>query len=83
MTTDVSPENAKYIEQLVKDGAFDHECEALNEVVGLLKIRQRLRDGVQAGIDQADAGEFLPADEVFSRLENRADEIGHAARTKQ
>ena len=57
--------------------------DALNEAVGLLKMRQKLRADVQAGIDQADAGELLPADEVFSRLEKRAEEIEHAAQRKQ
>ena len=46
MSTDISKENAAFIEKLVEDGAFDDEGEALNEAVGLLKMRQKLRNDV-------------------------------------
>jgi hypothetical protein len=34
---------------------------------------------IQAGIDQADRGELLPADEGFERLEKKAANIEQAA----
>jgi antitoxin ParD1/3/4 len=79
MSIELSPENSRYISDLVSRGAFANEAQALDEAVLLLKRRESLRADVQLGIDQADRGELIPADEVFSRLEERADQIENAA----
>jgi len=76
----LSPENVRFIEQLLQQGTYASEQEALNDAVTLLKKRDELRSAVRAGIDQADSGELLPAEEVFGRLEKRASEIEATAR---
>jgi Arc/MetJ-type ribon-helix-helix transcriptional regulator len=76
---DISQDNARYIDEAVKLGTYSDENEALNEAVSLLKRRDQLRAEVHAGIVQADAGELLPAEKVFERLERRAREIEEAA----
>jgi len=75
MPYDLSPDNAQFLAKLVASGKFDSEADALDEAVALLIRRERLRADVQAGIDQADRGELLPAKSVFARLERRAQEI--------
>lgn len=80
---DISPDSARYIDAAVRRGAYATEAEALDEAVGLLKKRDQLRADVQAGINQADNGELLPADEVLDRLEERARNIEAFARPQE
>lgn len=80
---ELSPEHARYIEQLVASGAYDSPQAALDEAVALLIRREQLRADLQAGIDQADRGELIGAEDVFARLERRAREIEAAARKTQ
>lgn len=42
--------------------------------------RQELHTMIRIGIDQADRGELIPADEVFRRLEARAKSIEESLR---
>ena len=79
----MSQENAQYIQEAIKNGAYRDEREALDEAVGLLKNRDQLRRDVQAGIEQADQGQLIPAEKVFERLEQRAREIETRARAAQ
>ena len=74
MSIELSPENSRYLSELVSCGAFATETQALDEAVVLLKKREALRADVQLGIDQANRGELIPADEVFSRIEKRAEQ---------
>ena len=83
MASNISPDNARYIDEAVKGGVYQDEGQALDEAIGLLKKRDQLRADVRAGIDQADRGELLPAAQVFERLEERARQIEEAARAKQ
>ncbi len=82
MVTELSPENRRYIEELIQAGYYADESTALDEAVMLLRKRNDLRAEVLEGIQQADRGELLPADAVFARLEKRATEIEEAARGK-
>jgi len=83
MQNNPSPEYAHYIEQLVARGIYDSPQGALEAAVSLLIQRDQLRSDVLAGTDQADRGELLPADEVFARLERRAQEIEARAQSKR
>jgi predicted transcriptional regulator len=55
---------------------------AMDEAVELLRRRDQLRSDVRAGIEQADRGELLSADEVFTRLEERARQIEASSRNQ-
>jgi hypothetical protein len=83
MASNISPDNARYIDEAVKGGVYQDKGKALDEAVCLLKKRDQLRADVRAGVDQADLGELLPAAQVFERLEERARQIEEAARAKQ
>jgi antitoxin ParD1/3/4 len=81
MASDLSPENAQYIQAAIESGAYRDERQALDEAVALLKTRDALRNDVNAGIAQADQGQLLPAEAIFERLEKRAREIESLARS--
>jgi antitoxin ParD1/3/4 len=81
MASDLSPENAQYIQAAIESGVYRDERQALDEAVALLKTRDALRSDVNAGIAQADQGQLLPAEVVFERLEKRAREIESFARS--
>ena len=83
MATEISPENQQYLKQVVENGTYRDQGEALDEAVELLKRRDQLRGDIQAGIDQADRGELIPAEMVFDRLEQRAAQIERRARATQ
>lgn len=76
---DMSPENRHYIESAVARGAYPNSLAALDEAVLLLRRRDEVRAKLQAGVEQADRGELIPAAEVFDRLEARAREIQQRA----
>lgn len=80
MTIPLSPENEGFLRDLVSAGTFPSETDALNAAVGLLKRRQALRAEIQLGIDQADRGELIPAEEVFAEMDEYAAEIERQAR---
>lgn len=83
MARNISPDNARYIDEAVTSGKYNDANQALDEAIDLLKKRDKLRADVQAGIEQADRGELLPAEQVFDKLEQRAREIEEAAQAKQ
>ncbi len=71
---DITP-HADYISDAVKLGIYPNAATALDEAVKLLKQRDQLRADVQKGIQQANNGQLIPAEEVFRRLEERVTEI--------
>jgi predicted transcriptional regulator len=82
MSTEISADNERYLQQMIERGIYRDRTEAIGEALALLKRRDQLRCDVRAGIDQADRGEFLDAEDVFQRLLERARQIEAAARAK-
>ena len=68
----LSIDNERYLADAVAKGLYPDRAQALDAAVRLLRQRDQLRAAVQAGIDQADRGELIPAEVVFARLEQRA-----------
>jgi antitoxin ParD1/3/4 len=68
---------AELIRELVESGRFESAADVVLEGLGLLQEQEllrkasleKLRADIQIGIDQADRGETIPAEEVFDRLE--------------
>ncbi len=68
---------AEMIRELVESGRFDSAAEVVLEGLALVRERELLRKAhdvwlrgeIQKGIDSADRGELIPADEVFARLQ--------------
>jgi Arc/MetJ-type ribon-helix-helix transcriptional regulator len=82
MSAEISAENERYLQQVVDRGIYRDRAEAIDEAVELLKRRDQLRSDVHSGIEQADRGELLDAEDVFRRLEERAHQIEANARAK-
>jgi len=77
MTIEISPNNERYIEAVVQTGEYRNRSQVVDEALDLLRQRDALRNDVNAGVEQLDRGEGIPADEVFERLANRVQEIGN------
>ena len=68
---------ADLIRELVESGEFNNAAEVVLEGLALLQqqelmrkaARDKLRADIQVGIDQADRGECVPAEQVFAELE--------------
>lgn len=68
---------ADLIRELVESGRYESGAEVVLDALSLLRDRELLRKArqdwlkteVQKGIDEADRGELIPAEEVFARLE--------------
>jgi antitoxin ParD1/3/4 len=80
VSTEMSAENERYLDQAVRDGLYASRDQAIDIAVELLKRRDQLRRDVQVGVEQADRGDLIPAEDVFRRLEQRAREIEAAYR---
>ncbi len=68
---------ADMIRELVESGRFESAAEVVLEGLALVREQELarkargdwLRNEIQQGIDSADQGELIPAEEVFARLE--------------
>ena len=68
---------ADLIRELVESGRYGSAAEVVLDALSLLRDRELLRKAgqdwlkaeIQKGIDSADRGELIPAEEVFDRLE--------------
>jgi antitoxin ParD1/3/4 len=80
---------ADLIRELVESGRYDSAAEVVLDALSLLRDQELLRKAqrdwhkaeVQKGIDSADRGGLIPADEVFARL--RADIQARAQKSRQ
>ncbi len=79
----LSPANEEFVQDALAKGVYASRQQLLDEAVELLKKRERLRGMIQEGLDELDRGEGIPGDEVFARLEARAEEISRSAKRKK
>ena len=63
MGTDLSPENEQFIQRVVAAGLFPDRGRALDEAVGLLKIRQELLAHIEEGTQQLRSGDYVEFDQ--------------------
>ena len=64
MAASISPENERFLEQVVADGRFADRSEAIDEALRLLRRRDDLIRTVDAGVDQLDGGQYTEYDEA-------------------
>lgn len=69
MSSNVSPENEQFIQQIIQSGVYQDRGAVLDDALDLLKRREQLRRKVDAGIEQLDRGEGIAGEQVFARLE--------------
>jgi antitoxin ParD1/3/4 len=68
-------EQQAFIESLVETGRFSSVNEAISEAIRLLASQERLKQEIQVGIQQADRGDVVDHDTVFSQLRAMATEL--------
>ena len=73
------PNEQSAAEHLVAKGKFTSVEEVVVESVRRLVSSEQLQEQVQAGIDQADRGELLDHDTVFTKLRSLAEASDAAA----
>lgn len=71
----ITPEQKRLVLELVRKGDYATECEVIDEALKSLQARDRLRDALQAGLDELDRGEGIPASEVFAELKQHAEDL--------
>jgi antitoxin ParD1/3/4 len=62
MSTNLTPENEQFIENVIASGLYHDRDEAINRAVELLQRREQLIRDVNLGIEQLQRGEGKPLD---------------------
>ncbi len=78
VSTEVSPENERYIQSLIERGSFRDRAAALDAGVELLRQRGELLDRLDEGRRQLDEGEYTEYDD--SSLAQRLRSLKERAR---
>lgn len=78
MSTEISPENERFIERQIARGAFRDRGEVLDAGIELLRIRDELLDRIDRGRDQLKKGEFTEYDDTA--LQDRFEQLKAPAR---
>jgi antitoxin ParD1/3/4 len=68
MDIQIPAEQKAFLDDLVTAGKFSSIDEAVSEGIRLLVARDRLKQQVEIGIDQADRGDLVDHDTVFAQL---------------
>ena len=64
-----------FVQRMVAQRRFLNEAEVLAEALRLLQARETLREEVSRGFSQLDAGQGVPAEDVYARAEQRIRQI--------
>ena len=75
MNLNLPSEFNDFVKGLVAQGRFTSEEDAIVEGVKLLMGREQLRDEIQKGVKQLDAGEFYDEETVFNEVEAEIDKV--------
>ena len=79
MTTEIPSDLVPFVQRMVAEKRFLNEEDVLAEGLRLLQARETLREEVKKGFDQLDAGQTVPAEEVYARAEERIRRMEHGA----
>ena len=71
MTTTIPNDFMPFIQRMVAEKRFLSEGDVLAEGLRMLQARETLREEVNKGFDQLDAGLRIPAEDVYARVEER------------
>jgi len=75
MNVDLPSDVDEFVKELVLNGRFSSEQEAIAEGLRLLRSREQLRADVAKGFKQLDNGESVDGDDLFAELHRDIDEI--------
>ena len=71
MTVEIPGDLLPFVERMVSQRRFLNEREVLVEGLRLLEARETLREEISKGFAQLDAGQGVPASDVYLRAEER------------
>ncbi len=80
MSTGIPQDMEPFVQRMVAGRRFLSEQDVVTEGLRLLQARETLRDEVAKGFASLDAGQGVPADQVFARAEQRIAEIERGER---
>ncbi len=83
MSSELLPDQAKFLESALATGKYQNESDALNQAVSLLQRRDQLEAELDAARKQLEDGQGIPAEEPFARLRQEAAEIEDQAAGEQ
>lgn len=75
MNVPIPAEFQQFVESIIRSGSYQTETEVVVEALRLLKRREQLRRDVNAGIAELEEGKGVDGEEVFQRLQSKAEAI--------
>ena len=75
MSTEIPSDLVPFVRRMVSERRFFSESDVLAEGLRMLQARETLREEVAKGFTQLDANLGVPAEEVYSRAEERIAQI--------
>ncbi len=75
MGTSIPSDMAAFVERMVSGRRFLSEQDVMAEGLRMLQARETLREEVVKGFEQLDAGLGIPAEQAYSRAEQRIAQI--------
>lgn len=75
MTTEIPSDFMPFVLRMISERRFLNEGDVIAEGLRMLQARETLREEVAKGFAQLDAGQGIPAEQVYSRLEARIAQI--------
>ena len=75
MMTEIPSDLAPFVQRMVAEKRYLNERDVLAEALRMLQARETLREEVEKGFDQLDAGMRVPAEQVYARAEARVRQI--------
>ena len=83
ISADLGKHLESYVASLVETGRYNSKSEVLREGVRLVQEREArltlLDQAIESGIAAADAGQMVPAGDVFARLERKYEDMAQSA----
>jgi Arc/MetJ-type ribon-helix-helix transcriptional regulator len=78
MTIEIPNDCAPIVEHLIATGSYSDEASIVADGIRLVAAKERLNADIEAGIRQLDAGERIPASEVYAKARQRVRAIEEA-----
>jgi antitoxin ParD1/3/4 len=79
MTVEIPMDFGPAVQKLIADGRFRDEGELVAEGLRLVVMRETLREDLQAGLDDLNAGNRIEAGEVYAEARRRIKSIENQA----
>ena len=80
MTVEIPSDMVPFVQRMVSERRFLSEGDVLGAGLRMLQAREALREEVAKGFAQLDAGQGIPADQVYARAEERIAQIERGER---